>query len=192
MSSKAMSTSSSKAGEDTTANSVAQANEHTSPPAKKKSTTATKQPKAKKGGAQNVKAKNIQHMFLHQQHDQMQQMNRILTTHHKVQIFAELCATRGITRPEVLRELEALSDEAAAAITTDDVLLMIVAKREMLKSAHQANEAQLKAQEDAILDQVILLSEGEREHIQVRVKFTVHYSNPVIRSKHDNYPYPLS
>jgi len=144
----------------------------------RKAKTTTTQTKAKKGGGsasktQNAKAKNIQHMFQHQQNDLMQQMNRVLTSSHKQEIFAELSQTPGITRTEVLRELESLSEETAAATSSDDVLMMIVAKRETLKSSHQSNEAQLKAQEDAILDQVILLSEGERENIQVCLP--IHY-----------------
>lgn len=136
-----------------------------SPKPKKKAKTMTL-PKAKKAG-KTTQAKNIQQIFQHQQNDLLQQMKRVLTSFHKQQIFAELSQTQGITRPEILRELEALSEEAESNTSADDILMMIVAKREMLKSSHQSNEAHLKAQEDAILDQVILLSEGERENIQV-------------------------
>ena len=158
-----------RSNNEATTNVVQERKEQKSPSPKKKTRTMTVT-KAKKGGSkqQSAKAKNIQQIFQHQQNDLMQQMNRVLTSSsHKQEIFAELSQTPGITRTEILRELEALSDETAAATSADDVLMMIVGKREMLKSAHQSNEAQLKAQEDAILDQVILLSEGERENIQV-------------------------
>ena len=89
---------------------------------------------------------------------------------YKKQIYNELQMQPGISRQEILIELE--SDDFVESMTTsDDVLIAIVSKRQDIENSHSStlmNADMLREQENQMLDQALLISEGERENISSR------------------------
>lgn len=86
------------------------------------------------------------------------------------QIYDALIAQPGISRDEIIKEITS-NDYDESTTTSDDILFAIISKRQQQDTGPCSTWAKIelmKQKENEVLDQVLLLSEGERENISSR------------------------